>query len=162
MTPGAAHQGHLHHMPIRLGKRQEWLIYALGLALLLSGGAWLLLEHFVRVNGDFGPMHHWAQPWLLKLHGVLAMFAVWGFGVLWTFHIRRAWRLRRHRGTGATMFAVMLVLALTGLLLYYAGDETLRSWSSAVHWIVGFAGAAALVAHGLVVPRRARARRRSA
>ncbi|SFF39333.1 hypothetical protein SAMN04488120_103167 [Fontimonas thermophila] len=146
------------HVPIRLGKWQERLVYILGLGLLLSGAGWLLLEHGVRVEGEFGPTHHWAQAWLLKAHGVLAMFAVWGFGVLWSFHIRPAWRLRRHRNSGGLLFASVSLLSISGLLLYYAGNETLRGLSSLVHWIIGFAGSIALIVHGLLIARRGRSR----
>lgn len=150
----------MHHMPpIRLRKRQEWAVYLVAAVLWASGLAWLLLENYVRIESDFGPVHHWSQAWLLKLHGVLAMFAVWGFGVMWTFHIRRAWRLRRHRASGGTMFTVVLTLSLTGLLLYYAGGETLRQWSSLVHWVIGLAAGLALIVHAIIVPRRERAGR---
>lgn len=143
----------VHHIPVRLSKTLERSIYVLASALLASGLGWLLLEHFVRVEGDFGPTHHWAQPWLLKLHGVLAMLSVWGFGMLWPFHIRRAWHLERHRRSGGTMFAVMFMLTISGLLLYYAGNETLRDTSSLLHWLIGIAGGIALLVHGVIVPR---------
>lgn len=143
----------LQAVPVRLGRWPKRAVYLLALALLLSGGGWLLLEHFVRVEGAFGPTHHPAQPWLVKLHGVLAQLAVWGFGALWTFHIRRAWHWRRRRASGGAMFAIMALLSLSGLMLYYVGDEGWRAWSSRVHWILGLAGGGMLLVHAWVVPR---------
>lgn len=137
----------------RLHKRTLYLVCAL---LLLSGGAWLVFEHFVLVVGDYGPMHHPAQAWILKAHGVLAMLGVWGLGVMWPIHIRKGWAAGRHRRSGGLMFACALVLAVTGLLLYYASSDTLRQWSSLVHWIVGLASAGALLAHAVLVPRHGR------
>ncbi len=133
--------------PIRLTSAAERWAYALALCLLLSGGLWLLFEHFVRVSGTYGPERHLAQAWLLKLHGFTALFAVWGFGTLWTFHVRRAWENRRHRRSGGTVFLTTSALAITGVLLYYVGNDLLRSALSLAHWLIGCAAAAALALH---------------
>jgi uncharacterized membrane protein len=141
---------------IRLEASEKVVVFALALGLLLSGVGWLLLEHFVRIKSDFGPAHHPVQPWLLTAHGVLGMAAVWGFGVLWAFHVRSAWQIRRHRLSGGSVFAGMTILLCSGLLLYYAGNDTLRSWASLVHWVVGLAAGVGLVVHALIVPWRER------
>jgi len=132
---------------VRLPSPLEKTVYALATALWLSGLLWLLFEYFLRVDHEFGPARHWLQPWWLKLHGGLALFGVWGFGVLWSFHIRRAWGLHRHRYSGGSLFSVVAWLALSGLLLYYVGNDSLRGWISLLHWLVGLAGAAVLATH---------------
>jgi hypothetical protein len=50
----------------------------------------------------------------------------------------------------------MLLLTITGYLLYYAGDEDTRPLISAAHWILGLAVPAMLVWH--IVSGRARTR----
>lgn len=45
------------------------------------------------------------------------------------------------------MVALLGTLCLSGLGLYYLGDEHLRAWTSTAHWLVGFAAAAALPIH---------------
>ena len=126
------------------------MAYALALALLLSGLLWLGFEYFVRVEAEFGPMHHWLQSWWLKAHGVVAMIATWGFGVLWTVHIKRFWKQRNNRATGAAMFVLMLILIATGAALYYANGEQLRAGVSLLHWLLGLIASAALIAHVIV------------
>jgi uncharacterized protein (DUF983 family) len=34
--------------------------------------------------------------------------------------------------------AVLALLIVTGYLLYYAASETIRPWTSIVHWVIGF------------------------
>ena len=45
------------------------------------------------------------------------------------------------------------VLIISGWLLYYAGDDELRRWSSVVHWGTGLALAVPLLVHGLRAAR---------
>jgi len=135
--------------PIRLTSAAERWIYALALCLLLSGGLWLLFEHFVRIPGNYGPERHLAQAWFLKLHGFIALFAVWGFGTLWSFHVRRAWDNRRHRRSGGTLFIATSTLAISGVLLYYVGNESLRAALSLAHWVIGCAATVALTLHAI-------------
>lgn len=142
-----------HVAPVRLARPRERWVYALAGGVLLSGLLWLLFEHFVRVASEFGPEHHWLQAWWLKLHGSLALAAVWGFGVLWPIHVRRAWNAHRHRRSGGTLFGTVSFLAITGLLLYYTGDDRLRAWVSLGHWIVGLLGVLVLGTH-IVIARR--------
>jgi hypothetical protein len=133
---------------VRLSRLQEIVVYALAAGTLASGMVWLWFEHFIRVDAEFGPVHHALQPWIMKLHGALALVAVWGFGMLWPLHIKRGW-VQRHsqRSTGATLFAVMAWLGISGVLLYYTGNDRLREIVSVGHWIVGLVGAIALLLH---------------
>lgn len=133
---------------MRLSRLQEWMVYGLAAATLVSGLLWLWFEHYVRVAADFGPEHHPLQPWCMKLHGALALVAVWGFGTLWPQHIKRGWIQRQsQRATGATLFAVMSWLGISGVLLYYAGTDRMREVVSLGHWIVGLIGGIALLLH---------------
>lgn len=133
---------------MRLSRPQELAVYLLATGTLISGMLWLWFEHFVRVAAEFGPEHHALQPWCMKLHGLLALLAVWGFGTLWPLHIKRGWAQRpAQRLTGATLFAALSWLGLSGVLLYYAGSDRLREAVSLGHWIVGLAGGIALLLH---------------
>lgn len=134
---------------LRTSTFRKRVTYVLALVLLLSGLLWLLFEHFVRVTSDFGPVHHWLQSWWLKMHGVCALIATWGFGVLWTMHIKRYWTQRKNRRTGAAMFTLMQLLIATGAALYYANGEGLREWVSLLHWILGVVATLALIAHSV-------------
>jgi len=78
------------------------------------------------------------------------------YGSLLPVHIRRAWSIRRNVVLGIGLVSVLLLLTITGYLLYYAGDENTRPFISAGHWILGLAVPALLVWH--IVSGRARAR----
>ena len=68
-------------------------------------------------------------------------------GMLLTGHVRFAWRARRNRGNGSLFLSALAVLSVTGYGLYYAGDESLREWTSWIHLGVGLALPLFLILH---------------
>lgn len=135
--------------PARLPRWQELAAYASFGLLALTGIAWLMLDEWVRVDGAFGPEHHPAQAWALVLHGVLAYVFLVIAGMLVPGHMRLGWSAGRNRGTGIAVTALSLLLAVTGLLLYYASDERLRSSTSLLHWSFGLGGTAIFLLHAV-------------
>lgn len=133
--------------PIRLTAARRIGVYAVLALAWLSGAAWLGLHYFVRPAGPFGPTASPLEPLVLKLHGAAAFAALWVFGLLWAAHIVNGWTAGRRRWSGAAVFAAMMVLILTGWLLYYGGDETVRGAASLVHWGLGLGGAALFAWH---------------
>lgn len=134
---------------IRLGSLQEGAVYLATAALVVSGAVWLVLHYFMAQPGQFGPMPHPVEPWMLRLHGAAAMAALIIYGSLLPIHIRRAWAVRRNVVLGIVVAACMLLLTITGYLLYYAGSEELRPLISAAHWIPGLAVPLLLMWHVL-------------
>lgn len=133
--------------PNRLPHWQEWSIY-LGFGLLFaSGAAWLLLDWFVRVTGEFGPEHHPAQHWAIIIHGIAAYFFLAIIGSLIPLHIKLGWVLGQHRWSGSALASTLLLLSLTALGLYYVGDDLSRSWTSIVHWSLGLLALLAILLH---------------
>jgi len=141
---------------IRLGPWHQGAVYGTTAALVVSGIIWLVLHYFLAVSGEYGPQVHPLEPWMLRLHGAAAMAGLIVYGSLLPVHVRRAWSIRRNVVLGIGLVSVMLLLTITGYLLYYAGDENTRPFISAGHWILGLAVPALLVWH--VVSGRARAR----
>ena len=88
----------------------------------------------------------------LVMHGISAAFALLAFGAVLPAHLRAAWIAKRNRASGILMMAVMSVLMLSGLLLYY-GSEEMRDGVVLTHWIVGFATFAVFALH-LVLGKR--------
>ena len=84
---------------------------------------------------------------MLRLHGAAAMAGLIVYGSLLPVHIRRAWSIRRNIVLGVGLVAFMLLLTVTGYLLYYSGDENLRPVISAAHWILGLGVPLLLVWH---------------
>jgi len=83
----------------------------------------------------------------------MAFASLWLMGFLWATHIVRRWKLRRHRKTGGTLFVIMVLLIVSGLLLYYLPSDELRSPTALVHWVIGLAMPLALMAHWLIRAR---------
>lgn len=132
---------------VRLSAMHRTSLYAIAALLLVSGALWLIFHHFIVVRGALGPVRHPLEPWFLRIHGAAAMAFLVVFGTMLPVHVRRAWDLRRNRGSGIAMFAFIAWLIATGWGLYYFGDESLRAAASIAHWTVGFAVAAVLAMH---------------
>ncbi|HEV8260399.1 MAG TPA: hypothetical protein VGQ19_06550, partial [Burkholderiales bacterium] len=125
-------------------------VYGATAALAVSGTIWLVLHYFFAVPGEYGPQTHPLEPWMLRLHGAAAMAALVIYGSLLPVHVRRAWSIRRNIALGIGLVSIMLLLTVTGYLLYYSGDENARPVISAAHWILGLVVPALLAWH--IVP----------
>lgn len=145
------------HFALPLPKWHEWLVHATVGLLTATGLAWLLLDRFGTVEGEFGPEQSPALPWLLSGHGVLAYAFLVAAAMLVPVHMRLGWNARRNRSSGLSLVAIGLFLTVTGLLLYYASAEALRSLASTLHWVAGLLLPALLVLH-LVRGKRSRPR----
>jgi hypothetical protein len=124
---------------LRLSPRLRRTTYAVLAGLFLTGAAWWILARWGEVETEFGPGPHPLLPWILRLHGAAAILTTFVFGYLVPIHARRAWRARLNRGSGAGLVAALVLLTLTGWLLYYSGGERLRELASAGHLWLGLA-----------------------
>ena len=131
----------------KLARWQIWLLTISGSALWLSGSAWLLLHYYGQVQGEFGAETNPLEPWLLRLHGLVLIPALLGFGGMMVAHIPKGWKDKNQRVAGIALTAAMSVLILSGYLLYYLWIEWLRDWTSLTHWIIGLALPAVFVWH---------------
>jgi hypothetical protein len=141
------------HRPVRgsahLTPSRKRLVEAVASGLWASGAAWLLFHYFLMSRGPFGPEPSPLEPWWLKLHGAFAFAALWAFGLLWGVHIVKGWSLGRRRWSGVALFAGLVVLVLSGYLLYYLGSDMARAVASTLHWGVGLAAPVLYLAHRL-------------
>jgi hypothetical protein len=134
------------------------LINVIGGALWLSGLGWILFHYFVRVKSEFGPGPSPYEPWWLKIHGAAAFGALFTFGILWALHVLKGWVSGQRRYSGGGLVALLIVLTVTGYLLYYAGSDELRSAVSLMHWIPGLALPLIYLIHRLQVAKARRER----
>lgn len=135
--------------PIRLPTWQEYSVYGTLGALVVTGLLWLALDQWVRTAGEFGAEHHPAQRWALIAHGVAAyLFLVVG-GAMIPVHVKVGWHLGRNRRSGLLVGITAILLALSGVGLYYLGEETSRAAVSPMHWVVGLIIGPALVIHAV-------------
>jgi hypothetical protein len=135
--------------PGRLPRWQEWSVYVSFGLLVATGIAWLVLDNFVRVTGEFGPEHDPVQQWMLIAHGVVAYAFLIVGGAMIPVHIAVGWNTRHNLKSGLALGGALLFLAATALGLYYLGDEISRHWMSLAHWGVGLAAAPVLLVHAL-------------
>jgi hypothetical protein len=118
---------------------RRWLVYFVALGLWGTGVAWLYAHYFLQTPGPFGATLNSSEPWWLKLHGAFAFAALWTFGFIWGVHVVKGWGAGRRRWSGSLFIAVLLLLVVSAYLLYYLGDEGVRSAVSIAHWAVGLA-----------------------
>ena len=119
----------------RLAASLRYSFYATGLALLATGAAWL----YMRYGISAATLPRGSLSLAMKVHGAAAMAALALVGAVTALHVKGAWQEGRNIASGVLLAATLLVLAMTGYLLYYSGDETLRAQASAAHWILGVA-----------------------
>jgi hypothetical protein len=125
------------------------LAYVVLGVLSLSGIVWMIVQTTTDNAGDFPAL-------LSKIHGAAAMMALALLGYLVT-HIRKGWKAKKNRLSGATLLSVYLLLILSGYGLYYAGDENFRRFISHWHAWIGVAMVALLLIHiavGRIVMRK--------
>ncbi|WP_369026921.1 hypothetical protein [Qipengyuania sp. RANM35] len=127
----------LHRRTAKLASWQIHLLCWSGAGLFLTGVAWLLLHYFGQVEGEFGPEMSPVEPWALRLHGLFLIPALLGIGAMFVAHIPKGWNHKDQRVLGILLGMALLFLISSGYLLYYAGGESLRAWTSVIHWMIG-------------------------
>jgi hypothetical protein len=145
--------------PTRLSQARRLGIYAVGIGVWLSGVLWLLFHYFMMRPGEFGPSPDPLEPWWLKFHGAFAFAAIWGFGLLWGVHVVNGWSGGRRRRSGGALVGLLGWLIVSGYLLYYLGDDHVRSIASILHWSLGLAVPIAYWVHRSATRRRMSAHR---
>ena len=132
---------------VRLNPAHRRFLYLTFGMLWLSGVLWLVAEWFKEL--DLGPTRTPLQSQSMKIHGVAMLVYVSMLGTLWT-HVRRGFALRASRLSGSVVIAVNVVLTVSGWILYYLANDTVRQWSSLVHWTLGLAVLPLLIGHILL------------
>ena len=141
--------------PIHLSRSSKTWINCVGIGIWASGLGWLLVHYGMRPADSLDFARRSAEPAWLRIHGAFAFLALWTGGMLWGVHVVKAWRTRKLRWSGSTLFGGVLVLCVTGYLLYYVADEAGRTAISLTHWILGIALPVAYLIHRLAKKKRA-------
>lgn len=126
-------------MAMALPRWQRWSIYASVGALLATGLLWLVVAWPPGSDGDaLSATQRAVAGWALRSHGVVAYAMLVVAGSVLPVHLRLGWTRGRNRVSGGILAALLLVLATSGLWLYY-GTGSSRSTVSLLHWLVGLA-----------------------
>ncbi len=84
-----------------------------------------------RLEGDH-------QLWISTLHTTMSFIMLMIFGALWPVHIRAGWRMKANVISGVVMTVVILILALSGLGILYAGSESFSVIAAVGHLVLGY------------------------
>lgn len=125
---------------IRLPAAQRWATYTILAVVGVSGLAWIVLHDVLQ----WGWML--SERRLLIAHGVAAAITLVVIGALLPLHIRLAYHVKRNLKSGIAALSLIAFLGLTGLLLYYSGED----WRDVVRWshfVVGTIACLAIPAH---------------
>jgi hypothetical protein len=127
-------------------QHERW-IHAIFAFAYSTGIGWMVVRY--GVTGGDGLENAWrvAAAWMLRAHGAGAMLTLVAFGSVLALHVPSAWKRRRNLVSGLCMLTMVAALAITGWLLYYASDETIRAWGSYAHMGIGAAGPLILAWH---------------
>jgi len=104
--------------------------------LWLSGCAWLVVHFFFHAATDFGLEPNPSEPWLLRVHGWVAVGGVFLFGWITSEHISDRWRKPQNRVSGLSLAAFVSILTISGYALYYTTDH-LHDGAAVVHEVLG-------------------------
>lgn len=129
---------------LALPRWQRNAIYATVALVALSGLGWLLATWTDAETTSAATRS--TATWLLRAHGIAAYGLLVAAGSVLPLHLRLGWRLGRNRWSGSALVGLLLVLAGSGLWLYY-GPPDGRDAVSIAHWAVGLGLPVWLVLH---------------
>ncbi len=107
----------------------------------------------------------WDTPWVVSgglrivlhaLHATAAFLALFIVGALWSIHIRAGWIRRDNMRSGVAMLLFAVLLLVSAIGLYYAGEERAGQLSVMVHLLAGFTLPLIFVVHFIGARRAAR------
>lgn len=122
----------------QLGESARRQVLAACWLVALSGLLWIILGWSLDTEDYSHPLRSWRHR-LLVLHGVAAYALLWITGRLYALHQQGNWQAKRNRTSGLGLSLVLLLLAASGLTLYYPPHEDWRDGFSLLHQGLGAA-----------------------
>jgi hypothetical protein len=124
--------------PLRMSATLRLTIFAAFGVLWASGCVWLILHLFFEGQTQFGPTPNPWEPSVIRLHGWIAVAAVFLLGWITAKHISERWPQLRKRVSGLSLAGVLALLVISGYGLYYTTDR-LHDMAATAHEILGTA-----------------------
>lgn len=121
---------------LSISRNYRHLIYAAVILVAITGLGWITLGFRLDPEDFSDPLRLWRHR-LLVTHGCAAYLLLWLAGSLFPQHQWGAWKARRNRSSGTVLSAILLLLAVSGLMLYYPPDDGWRDAESIVHQVGG-------------------------
>jgi uncharacterized membrane protein YjgN (DUF898 family) len=117
------------------------------LLLSLSGVVWMALHYFFAEQTPFGTAPNSYEPTLMRVHGIVAVAAVFLMGGIATGHVVDAWSQLRNRLSGLTLAIACGLLIISGYANYYLTSDSLHSGVAIAHEAVGILAIALALIH---------------
>lgn len=147
---------HLHATPgelaararVPMSRRTRAAILSVCTLLWVTGVLWLIAHWLFPAHNEFGTLPNpWEAP-LMRLHGLIAVAAVFAFGWVGAGHILARWSAAKNRLSGLWLLACAAVLVVSGYALYYSTDPV-HAVAANVHAWLGVVAIFAALAHWL-------------
>ena len=122
-------------------------LYVITLVMMISGLIWLYFDYFVEIETEFGPSHHPAQKWFLKIHGIGSAVFLFIFGMTYVVHIQKTLKDAERRKTGWMNLTFWTLMIASGYSLLYLASDEVREYMSLFHWILGILSVVILFVH---------------
>ena len=130
----------------QLGKMPGWqrAFVTVGMFACSITGSTYLLGHEFQIERALLGNHL-----VLAGHGITAMLASIALGSVLPFHLKAGYQSKRKRFSGFTQLGFLLILLITGGILYY-GPAELRELTIQLHWLTGLVFFTIFIFHSLV------------
>ncbi|HTT69897.1 MAG TPA: hypothetical protein VMG32_01635 [Anaeromyxobacteraceae bacterium] len=131
MTPGEPGR-------VRLNPLVPWqkaAVVASALSLLASGLAWLPVHYLWGAGAGGLPLP--IEPWIVRWHGLSALFGLFAGGAIAAGHVGRGWRGGVRRASGLSLCVLFGLLAASGYVLSYLASESFRDALGLAHGALG-------------------------
>jgi hypothetical protein len=119
----------------------------------ISGCVWLVLHYFFAEQTEFGVGPNRWEATTIRVHGVVAILAVFLFGWIVSQHVVDAWRQPRNRVRGIVFAFIVTILVMSGYALYYVTNESGRAFFAITHEAIGVLAIVAALLHWKGVKR---------
>ena len=133
------------------------LLYIVLTVLFISGLALVPNALDMRIALDLGmwSLEGDMRSWVAAAHAASVFIILGLLGALWTVHMRAGWVRRENVVAGVILLAAFGLLAISGLMLYYA-DEFAGQIALGLHLLAGLTLPAWLATHlvGAIIARR--------
>ena len=121
-------------------------VYGVGTLLFLSGAVWLVLHYVFPQSTAFGALPNpWEAP-LMRVHGLIAVCAVFLIGWMTAAHVTVRWPSPRNRRSGLLLGGSALLLIFSGYALYYTTGSP-HDAAAVAHEAIGVLSPLAALAH---------------
>ncbi|MDH3215173.1 MAG: hypothetical protein OEN01_02645 [Candidatus Krumholzibacteria bacterium] len=125
-----------------------------------TGVALVFLRYIMPSQDPFSAYPHPSWSWILMAHVFATPFFFFFVGGLWWHHALSHWRSGNPRLSGVLVVASIVLLGLSGYLLYFVGAEFWLQFWRVCHATVGVLGIAIYTLH-MILGLRALARARN-